>query len=289
LAILGAFTGEFGGVAMALRARSNLVPYYASEIKARWQKVLESIFEVADLLKQAKKKLDQTEWEDLKDELPFSDSVATKLLKIGEDKRLRKPTVYNLLPSSYSIIYEIHQLKDDELKLATKDGQISTRMHRARFIKWCNEQRFGPPEVWQGLEIIEGPPLTNAFAALVMVYPPETYKPHRVIKANDELNALAKRYNLLMFPGAEQRPVFQKARTELTQKLRAQFYKIVAPFNKSVDQDERDRIEDALWQHRIFAAGEKPPYSPDQASSIENEMHPFSIKKGWDYRVSSII
>jgi hypothetical protein len=39
---------------MPPRARSNLVPYYASEIKQRWQKVLESIFEVADLLIEAK-------------------------------------------------------------------------------------------------------------------------------------------------------------------------------------------------------------------------------------------
>jgi hypothetical protein len=39
---------------MALRARSNLVPYYASELKQRWQKMLESIFEVADLLIDAK-------------------------------------------------------------------------------------------------------------------------------------------------------------------------------------------------------------------------------------------
>jgi hypothetical protein len=157
-------------------------------------------------------------------------------------------------------------------------------MHRARFIKWCNEQRFGPPEVWQGVPIIEGPRLKNAFAVLVMVCEPETYKPHRVIKANDELKALAKRYRLLMFPGSEQRPVFQKARTELVQKLRAQFYEIVAPLSKAVDQDERDRIEDALWQHRIFAAGEKLPYPPDEASSIENELHPFSTKTGWDYR-----
>jgi hypothetical protein len=269
---------------MAPRARSNLVPYYASEIKQRWQKVLESIFEVADLLREAKKKLDPTDWEALQDELPFSDSVATKLLKIGDDKRLRKARVYKLLPSSYSIIYEIHQLKADELKLAIKDGQISPRMHRARFIKWCNEQRFGPPKVWQGVPIIAGPQLKNAFAVLVMMHDPETYKPHRVKKANDELNELAKRYNLLMFPGAEQRPVFQRERTALAQSMRAQFYKIVAPFNKAVDQDERDRIEDALWQHRIFAADEKRPYSPDQASSIENELHPFSTKTGWDYR-----
>jgi len=35
---------------MMPKGRSNLVPYYASELKQRWQKVLESIFAVADLL-----------------------------------------------------------------------------------------------------------------------------------------------------------------------------------------------------------------------------------------------
>ena len=132
-----------GARGMAPKPRSNLVHFYASEITQRWQKVLESIFEVADLLVDAKQKLDPRDWERLMDELPFSDSVARKLLVIGDDPRLRKTRVYKLLPSSYSTIYEITQLKGEELNVALNEGRISTRMHRAQFIAWRNAHRAG--------------------------------------------------------------------------------------------------------------------------------------------------
>jgi hypothetical protein len=127
---------------MAPKARSNLVSYYVVEIKQHWNKVLESIFAVCDLLVEAKdEKLESGDWERLKDELPFSDSIVKKLLVIGRDPRLRKPSLYKLLPSKYSTIYEITRLNDEQLKAALKEGQISSRMNRAQFIAWRDAQR----------------------------------------------------------------------------------------------------------------------------------------------------
>ena len=66
-----------------------------------------------------------------------------KLLPIGKARWLRKPHIYKRLPSKYSIIYEISQLKPDELKAALKEDQISTRMHRDAFTKWRDARRKG--------------------------------------------------------------------------------------------------------------------------------------------------
>jgi hypothetical protein len=70
---------------------ANLVSYYASEIKQHWHNVLDGIFAVCDLLVEAKdEKLDRGDWELLKDDIPFSDSVLKKLLVIGRDARASK-------------------------------------------------------------------------------------------------------------------------------------------------------------------------------------------------------
>jgi hypothetical protein len=265
---------------MAPKARSNLVPYYASEIKVRWQKVLESIFEVADLLVQAKdEKLDSGDWERLKDELPFSDSILKKLLVIGRDPRLRKPSLYKLLPSSYSIIYEIHQLKEDELKLAIKDGQISTRMNRAQFIAWRDAQR-GNVDESDALN-----PLSVGFTGLAPlgeVAAGDRLSGTAALKLKQELDALAKRYKVHV--QYAKRGVLQKARGETVVKLGRKLQRSLARYNREVGQEDLAVIENALWQHRFREAGEDLPYEPTYPLSIENKKHLYSIHNGWDYK-----
>ncbi len=105
---------------MKVQVPANQIAYYAREIKQHWQKAVDSIFRVCGLVVKAKDQLETIDWERLKDDLPFSDSVLKKLLIIGNDKRLQKQKVQKLLPPSYSTIYEITQLEDEELKDAVE-------------------------------------------------------------------------------------------------------------------------------------------------------------------------
>ena len=270
---------------MAPKPRSNLVHFYASEITQRWQKVLESIFEVADLLVDAKQKLDPRDWERLMDELPFSDSVARKLLVVGDDPRLRKTRVYKLLPSSYSTIYEITQLKGEELNVALNEGRISTRMHRAQFIAWRNAHRAGEKDT-NALNKIPDWVSASMFAA-ISLYPEGLLPINKALKLKDELTSIWKRYGIYGVDiryGAQERRVLQKARSELAGKFRTEFQKAVANLNCQLDQDKLDLIESALWQHRAREAGESLPYPPEHPSSIEHKNHPYSLLRGWNYK-----
>jgi len=105
---------------MKAQIPANQIAYHAREIKQHWHKAVDSIIRVCGLVVEAKDQLETIDWERLKDDLPFSDSVLKKLLIIGNDKRLQKQKVQKLLPPSYSTIYEITQLEDDELTKAIK-------------------------------------------------------------------------------------------------------------------------------------------------------------------------
>ena len=270
---------------MTSRVPANLVSYYATEIKGYWHKALESIFAVCALLIEAKKKLDPRDWELLKDELPFSDSVLKKLLVIGKDSRLQKRVVYDLLPPNYSIVYEVTQLTDDELETAVQQGEISPRMRRTTFISWRNAHREGendddvPKKIpsWVSASVFAG----------LQLYPEGLLPINKARKLKDELTSIWKRYGtygLQIIYGGQERAVLQKARSELAGKFRSEFRKAVVSLNTQLDQNKVDLIESALWQHHELEAGQPLPYSPERPNSIENKKHPYSVHHGWTYK-----
>jgi hypothetical protein len=269
-----------------LKVPANLVSYYATKIKEHWQKALESIFAVCDLLIEAKTKLDPSDWERLKDELPFSESVCKKLFVIGNDARLRKTRLYELLPSNYTILYEVTQLDDEELDAAVKQGEIWPRMNRATFIGWRNQMRSGLKDQGESKRI---PSVASAsiFAA-VSIYPDAGQLPfNKALKLIEELTSIWKRYGIYGVDvqyGGQERAVRQKARAELADGFRAEFHKAITKINNRIDQKKLDLIESALWQYRALEAGEPLPYSPDHRDSIEHKRHPYSIKRGWTYK-----
>src|SRR5713226_284073 len=92
--------------AMARKGRSPLpvamvattrVLDYARRISENWQKWTDSIFEVARLCAEANQQLQPHEKRDLLESLPFSRATFSKLVKIGSDKRLQKPSIRKAL------------------------------------------------------------------------------------------------------------------------------------------------------------------------------------------------
>jgi hypothetical protein len=67
---------------------------------------------------------------------PFSAATFSKLAQIGADRRLQSPRFQKLLPPSYSTIYEVKQLGDEEFKIAKEEGIITPRLKRADLQKW---------------------------------------------------------------------------------------------------------------------------------------------------------
>jgi hypothetical protein len=269
-----------------LKVPANLVSYYATKIKEHWQKALVSIFAVCDLLIEAKKKLDPADWERLKDELPFSESVCKKLFVIGNDARLREARLYQLLPVNYTILYEVTQLDDEELDAAVKQGEIWPRMNRAAFIAWRNQMRSGLKD--QGVSKRIPSIVSASIFAAVSIYPDAEQLPFdKALKLTKELTSIWKRYGpygVHISYGGQATAVWQRARAKLADEFRAEFHKGVAKINTGIDQKKLDLIESALWQHRTLEAGESLPYSPEHPDSIEYKKHTYSVHRGWTYK-----
>jgi hypothetical protein len=109
---------------------------YAERIEKQWQKAATSIIEVARLCSEANERLSGLHKKLLIKELPFGESTFSKLVQVGNDKRLRGSRVRALLPPSYSTIYEITLLNDKELNQAIKDEVISPTVRRAAVQRW---------------------------------------------------------------------------------------------------------------------------------------------------------
>lgn len=61
-------------------------------------------------------------------------------VEIGRDKRLFRPQIQHLLPSSYTTLYEIHLLRDQQLADAIADGTIHPGMTRESVKRWKQER-----------------------------------------------------------------------------------------------------------------------------------------------------
>jgi hypothetical protein len=265
-------------------ALQGLISSCAGEINQHWNKKRETIFATCDVLVMVEKRIKKkfpSYWEEFKDLLPFSDSVTKKLLPIGKDRRLRRARIYERLPSCYSTIYEITQLKKPgELEAALKEGQISTRMHREDFIKWRDARRMShPAALHDGLNGLRVGILgLSPFARLLSS---GTLSGPKALKLKQELDALAKRYPLVV-EYADCQPL-QEARAATIGDLRRRLQRLLVPYNAHLGQGELDLIESAIWQHRAIEDGKTAPYRPEQSNSVENKSHRYSIHDGWDY------
>ena len=104
---------------------------YAAAISAAWHKSVENTLEVARLCAQADKELSPAEKAQLIQQLPFKAPTFSKLVKIGNDPRLRRDDMRPRLPPSFSTMYEIALCSDPQLKEALESGALHSEASRA--------------------------------------------------------------------------------------------------------------------------------------------------------------
>jgi hypothetical protein len=107
---------------------AKLIEEFASKIKASTSRSVQEILKRGAYCVQAEKQLSPEGNETLLKKLPFGASERSKYLRIGRDGRL--PKNIKQLPPSFSTIYLISLLPDDQLKAGIKTGIISARATR---------------------------------------------------------------------------------------------------------------------------------------------------------------
>ena len=105
---------------------------FAVRILAAWRKTVESIFEVGDLLNEAKDALDYGAWTGMvEEELKCSLDTAEKYMHLARKEHLRESAIVRILPPSYSTIFELSRLSPEAFGAAVAAGRITRQMTRA--------------------------------------------------------------------------------------------------------------------------------------------------------------
>lgn len=104
--------------------------HYAAQISRDWAETAPGILTAAKVLVEAGKELTSDELQELRDSLGLANKVYTRLLKIGNDKRLYRDDVGDHLPFSYATIEELTRLNNKQFEEALKQGLIHDGMTR---------------------------------------------------------------------------------------------------------------------------------------------------------------
>jgi hypothetical protein len=100
-----------------------------------WAKSVMTILDLARICADASAKLSDEDFIRLEKSLPFGPAKMTMLRRIGGDPRLFEKDVMQHLPPSYSIIYQVHLLNDDELKHAIESRLLRPSVRREQIEK----------------------------------------------------------------------------------------------------------------------------------------------------------
>lgn len=120
------------------------VTTFVTGIRENWTKATNAILEVAELCAKANRELNKAEKKELLKQLPFSPAAFSKLVKIGDDERLKRTDVAVCLPPNYSIIYELTALSLEDLEIGIDRGIIRPSMSRTQALELRDPTKRGP-------------------------------------------------------------------------------------------------------------------------------------------------
>jgi hypothetical protein len=109
--------------------RRKTVDEFGVEIYRNWRGTMKAFWKCSCRCAEAYRVLDEGEKRLLLERLPFDRSTFSKLVKIGNDDRLRP--LLKRLPLSYSTIYEVSLLSDEQLERANETGIINPDARRS--------------------------------------------------------------------------------------------------------------------------------------------------------------
>ena len=115
------------------------VDHYAKEIRSGWRTSVAAILLVCRLCEEARKTLDYLQRQQLIKRLPFEEATFSKLCTIGRNRLLLDEKLQKHLPANWSIIYQLRNLKAEELQKAISEKVLTPDTTRNELNKWLSE------------------------------------------------------------------------------------------------------------------------------------------------------
>lgn len=116
---------------------------YTERIAGAWAEARAKVFEVGEILIEAKANLAHGEYEAMIErDLPFSPSTARKLAAVARCDFLKRAPVHDL-PADYSSLYEITKLGEDGFEAARSAGEIRGDTPRSQIERIVKRHKAG--------------------------------------------------------------------------------------------------------------------------------------------------
>ena len=267
------------------RTLTPKVKKYAQKITDAWQKAVDGILSVGQLLREAENSLNPVEQIDLYAELPFSQSTADKLLSIANDKRLNDPTYRKYLPPHWTTLYEMTQLDDKTFKSGIAAGLINPAVERRHILELTGQTHTTPLiAVKQTQAVIQK---TSNTAKLVTISIPIGFDISKVGVFQRDIEKLVYRYGGELKFDKSKKGVIGRQRETLANwcvdelKQRKKSYAKVSPveielLETTISQLKRDRKGKPLVEYR-----KDPKTEQFQKNDIRHPNHHFH---GWNLK-----
>ena len=117
-----------------LNERQRRIEKLAAKIMVLWYRCAQAIYDTGVACAREDKRLIPIDKKALLKKLPFSASRFSKLVQIGKDGRL--PEIMKRLPPSFSSIYLVSTLSNEQLKIGLDAGIINTEARRKDIEHW---------------------------------------------------------------------------------------------------------------------------------------------------------
>jgi hypothetical protein len=128
----------------------NLQKQFAKEIRATWQKTLESIIETGKLLIRAQHELPYGSFEGMiTSELPFKRQTAYRLMSLAKHPVISDVSHVIHLPAHYSTLLELAKVDEHTLIEKIEDGTVTPKTDRKQAIA-LRRYPADPPHVTGG-------------------------------------------------------------------------------------------------------------------------------------------
>lgn len=171
---------------LILAADTETAGGWCERIRARWQDTVAAIFEVGQMLTQAKLEVGHGAWgfmfsAENPNRLPFGQNTANKIMAVARNTVLANSEHVKNLPPSWGTLYELSRIPEPELIEAFESGAIRPDMERQHV-----KQMLRNTERSQRDSTLQQPEIPKDRYALIYADPPWRYEHSKTVSREIE-------------------------------------------------------------------------------------------------------
>lgn len=109
-------------------SEDQLLEHFTAECRQRYSESIEGIINLGLCLIEAKSELSGASWKQLcqeRDRCPVSETVATRFMKIAQNRNILKREIWLFLPLGWNVLYEISLLTDEQFDNGIRQNKIT--------------------------------------------------------------------------------------------------------------------------------------------------------------------